>query len=57
MEETELMIADCVKRKSKMNDWEQEFINSLANLIKNASQCLLTAPQAEKLEQIWDRVT
>lgn len=50
-DEQNLMIHDCMKRDSKMNAWEIDFIEDL-------EYCeVLTDAQSAKLEKIWDRVT
>lgn len=45
------MIEDCIKRESKLSEWEQGFIQSISE------QDFITDKQLEKLESIWDRVT
>jgi hypothetical protein len=51
MTDAEAMIQDCIKRASKLTDWEHDFIYTLSNL-KN-----MTEKQYERLEKIWERVT
>lgn len=38
----------------ELNDWEQEFMESVEDAL--AENKPLTPPQMEKLEEIWDRV-
>lgn len=49
------MIEDCEKRESKLDDWERTFIDSIAHQLTRDQA--LTPKQAEKLDQIWERVT
>lgn len=49
------MIEDCLDRESRMSDWEEEFIESLEEWLANGKT--LTERQAEKLEDVWERVT
>lgn len=53
MNEIEQMIHDCIQREHKLNDWEINFINSLAD----KGTVNLTAIQYAKLNEIWDRIT
>jgi len=55
MSEHEQMIDDCEKRESKLSDWGRGFIDDLTDRIGDGKS--LTQKQAEKLEQIWERVT
>jgi len=48
-----LLINDCLARKSKMNTWECEFIDSISQ--KDPS--ILTEKQTQRLEIIWEKVT
>lgn len=50
-EEMELMIDDCMRRETKMNEWECRFIQSISE------QETLSPAQADKLENIWERIT
>jgi len=54
MTDTEAMIDDCMKRETKMNGWEREFLQSLSELddVNN-----ITPKQYERLERIWERIT
>jgi len=51
-QETVLMIEDCMNRKSKLTEWEQEFIQSLSE-----QTYTITATQYARLEKIWERIT
>lgn len=53
-DEHQQMIEDCMERDTKLTEWEQRFIDSLA---KQVSHRALSERQAERLEQIWERVT
>lgn len=49
------MITDCMKRESKLSEWEKTFLDSIdAQLGRGHS---LTAKQIETLDKIWERVT
>lgn len=54
MTDAELMLQDCLKRYKKLYDYEQGFIDSLAQMTDFGC---LSHYQYETLEQIWDRVT
>ena len=54
-EEIELMIGDCIKRESKMTDWERKFIASIS--IQYFDSFVLTDNQISKLNSIWEKVT
>lgn len=49
------MIRDCNNRKSKMSEWESNFMDSLFDWI--CDDKIPTPKQIEKLENIWERVT
>lgn len=49
------MIDDCVNRESKLTDWERTFIDSLQS--QTAAGRRLSEKQADRLEEIWERVT
>jgi len=55
MDDTELMIKDCLKRKTKLSHDENKFIHSISNQYNTHGS--LTDKQLELLDQIWDRVT
>ena len=50
-----LMVIDCEKRESRMNDWEIGFIKSIQEQI--GSGRALTSKQSEILDEIWEKVT
>jgi hypothetical protein len=54
MTDAEAMIQDCLKRESKLSDWEQGFIKKLVAL---PSIKLLPYADYLKLELIWERIT
>lgn len=55
VEESVDMINDCMARSSRMSDWETNFIDSIDDSLSTFG--CLTPKQANKLEEIWDRVT
>jgi hypothetical protein len=54
-EEHAQMVDDCETRESKLTDWERSFIDSLSKQLADGRR--LTEKQAERLEEIWERVT
>jgi hypothetical protein len=50
------MIEDCEQRESKLSDWEATFIDSLKKQLEDPGY-RLSAKQAERLDEIWERVT
>lgn len=48
------MIADCEKRESQLTDWERSFIDSIGKQIATRP---LSEKQAQRLDEIWERVT
>ena len=46
--------ADGVEGGIKLNDWEEEFVESIEERLSEGKT--LTEAQAEKLEQIWGRI-
>ena len=54
-EEHQLMVQDCMKRESKLTDWERGFVDSIDNHLGSGKT--LTVKQDETLTQIWERVT
>lgn len=52
LEEVQTMIDDCIKRQSKLTEWEFNFIHNI-----HEQDRPLTKKQAETLENIWDRIT
>lgn len=53
-EEHQDMIEDCIKRESRLTEWELEFIQSINETVLSKS---LTEKQIEKLEKVWERIT
>lgn len=53
--DTELMIEDCMKRQSKLNDWENGFIHSISSQFDETG--FLSEKQLDTLDQIWERIT
>ncbi len=49
------MVADCMKRDSKMSEWEIHFIDSVSMQLDKGRA--LTEKQADRLELIWNKVT
>lgn len=49
------MVEDCEKRESKLSDWERGFIDSIGQQLARGRA--LTEKQAERLDEIWERVT
>jgi hypothetical protein len=54
MVEIELMIEDCIKQESKLNEWEQNFIRDIKRKYNSLN---ITQMQLAKLNEMWDRVT
>lgn len=54
-DEYEQMLADCVKRESKLSDWERGFVDSLQHQIDHGRTP--TPKQCATLDEIWERVT
>jgi len=49
------MIEDCEARESRLSDWDGTFLDSIKARLDAGNS--LTPLQAEKLDQIWERVT
>lgn len=49
------MVQDCENRDSKLTDWERGFIDSLGAQLAKGHR--LSEKQAERLDDIWERVT
>lgn len=49
------MVQDCINRESKLTDWERGFIDSLDAQLTRGNR--LSEKQAERLDEIWERVT
>ncbi len=54
MSEIELMIQDCIKRQSKLSEWELNFIDSISHRYEHTQH--LTVRQQEILNKIWERL-
>lgn len=54
-DEQGVMIRDCLRRESIMTEWELTFIRSIN--IYHMKNGYLTSNQADKLEEVWERVT
>ena len=53
--EHQQLVDDCEAREARLSDWERGFVDSVkAKLATGAS---LTKGQAEKLDEVWERVT
>ncbi|HEY9023251.1 MAG TPA: hypothetical protein VIP05_03045 [Burkholderiaceae bacterium] len=49
------MIEDCERRSERLDDWSVNFIDSISRQLADGRA--LTANQAEKLDEIWERAT
>lgn len=49
------LVEDCEKRESRLDDWSRTFIDSIRKQLEQAKP--LTAKQAVKLDEIWERAT
>jgi hypothetical protein len=49
------MVEDCEKRESRINEWEQGFIDSVRRSLEN--EFPLSKKQVEALENIWEKAT
>lgn len=49
------LVVDCEARERRLSAWEHDFIVSIREQLDAGKT--LTTPQAEKLEEVWDRVT
>lgn len=54
-DEHQQMVEDCEKRESKLTDWERSFIDSISKQLTDGRR--LSEKQAERLDEIWERVT
>lgn len=54
-EEHQQMVQDCENRESKLTDWERGFIDGLGKQLADGHR--LTDKQAERLDEIWERIT
>ena len=55
MDDIESMIEDCMRRESKLSNWEREFIQSIDEWFRENES--LTERQEEILTKIWDKLT
>lgn len=53
--EHQQLVDDCEAREGRLTEWERGFIDSLKHRL--AAGQGLSANQAQKLNEIWDRVT
>jgi hypothetical protein len=49
------MLTDCMKRESKLTEWERGFVDSLDKWIGDGKKP--TPKQCATLDEIWERVT
>jgi hypothetical protein len=49
------MVEDCMKRDTKLTDWESNFIDSLSNWLGAGKS--LTEKQEQILDRLWEKVT
>lgn len=49
------LVEDCQRRRRLLNDWEREFIDSIAQRL--ASGKPLAPRQVTTLDEIWDKAT
>lgn len=49
------MIDDCLRRRTKVSDWECAFLNDIRESLDTYPT--LTSKQVRVLNKIWDRVT
>lgn len=49
------LIEDCEHRSERLDDWSVNFIDSISRQLADGR--VLTANQAEKLDEIWERAT
>lgn len=54
-DEHQQMVQDCENRESKLTDWERSFIDSIGDQLSKGQR--LSEKQAERLDEIWERVT
>jgi len=54
-DEHQQMIDDCITRESRLNEWEQTFIDSLSRQLDNDNRP--TIKQIETLNNIWESAT
>lgn len=49
------MVEDCEKREAKLTAWEHDFIVSIRDQLEAGRR--LSEKQADRLDEIWERVT
>ena len=49
------LIEDCERRSERLDDWSVNFIDSISRQLADGRA--LTANQAAKLDEIWERAT
>lgn len=54
-DEHQQMVQDCENRESKLTDWERGFIDSISKQLAEGRR--LSEKQAERMDEIWERVT
>jgi len=54
-DEYERMLDDCMKRESKLTNWERDFTDSLDHRLAKGKTP--TPKQCAVLDRIWERVT
>lgn len=54
IEEVTQMLEDCMKRETKMTEWESSFIQ---NIYEKLERYPLSEKEIHRLEQIWERLT
>lgn len=54
-DEHKVMIQDCVKRHSRLTEWEIEFISDLQLAVEKGWD--FTIRQDSKLDEIWEKAT
>lgn len=54
-EDHQQMVQDCENRESKLTDWERTFIDYISAQLADGRR--LSEKQAERLDEIWERLT
>lgn len=49
------MVDDCQKRAGRLDDWQRDFIASIAKQLVDGRA--LTKAQADKLDEVWEAAT
>lgn len=55
MSEALTLVEDCIRRESRLSDWERSFVDSISDQLARGRS--LTAKQIETLEEVWERAT